>query len=436
MPHIPGHEDMEGRLLPKFTPMGEVLGGIGSTAMTGTKYASPVFSNIMDLLLNLATPTPRQKREEGARVQARQEATPAALRTIGQMSPVQAGELSRFQVGRGTSPPGTEVSDSLPALESVKALLSRPFGTAGKTEKVASSSDTATAAEIRRREFLRNREAGGSATLARTGWKAFPEIDETNLIELEERVGRLRQIRNNLDQQNAIALEAGESTAATNKELAEIAGEISRLSGKASAIIKKTAREESEATTLGNQAFQQQMAEAMREFTAGQTVAGQEFTAGQTLAGQEFEKELAAETRKFGLLGTILPLLMQQQFSGPQFEAQQSLREQQFAQESALGRQASQLARDRFNLEQELAAQRTGQEAEQEETALRARQQAAQLIPMLFPDLPIDAEVLAGGIDPGILSVLITLARNRADQRRGGGVMQPTVQRSMRFAGG
>jgi hypothetical protein len=48
------------------------------------------------------------------------------------------------------------------------------------------------------------------------------------------------------------------------------------------------------------------------------------------------------------------------------------------------------------------------------------RQQAADLIPQLFPDLEIDESVLSGGINPALIPVLIQLAQFRFAQKQAG----------------
>ena len=63
---------------------------------------------------------------------------------------------------------------------------------------------------------------------------------------------------------------------------------------------------------------------------------------------------------------------------------------------------------------------------------MATRQQAAALIPQLFPDLEIDESVLAGGINPALIPVLIQLAQFRfAQQQQAGG--QATARPAMTF---
>lgn len=75
-------------------------------------------------------------------------------------------------------------------------------------------------------------------------------------------------------------------------------------------------------------------------------------------------------------------------------------------------------------------AERNRQQAFEQDVA--TRQQAAALIPQLFPDLEIDESVLAGGINPALIPVLIQLAQFRfAQQQQAGG--QATARPAMTF---
>jgi hypothetical protein len=67
----------------------------------------------------------------------------------------------------------------------------------------------------------------------------------------------------------------------------------------------------------------------------------------------------------------------------------------------------------------ELEFQRSEQQRLREETEVTAsRRRAADLLPMLFPDLPITEDVRTGGIDPSIIGLLISLAQFRDSQKR------------------
>jgi hypothetical protein len=123
---------------------------------------------------------------------------------------------------------------------------------------------------------------------------------------------------------------------------------------------------------------------------------------------------LRRQTQQFGLLSTLLPLLLQQQQQQAQFGQTQGLAQQRFAQEQAETR--------RFETERQAELQRTQDQ----------RQQAASLIPQLFPNMEIDEASLAGGIDPSLIPVLISLARLRAEQDVSG--QRPTRQPIVTFA--
>jgi len=131
-------------------------------------------------------------------------------------------------------------------------------------------------------------------------------------------------------------------------------------------------------------------------------------------AQREWQKGQTKQTQQFGLLATLLPLLLQQQQQQAQFGQTQGLAQQRFAQEQAETR--------RFETERQAELQRTQDQ----------RQQAAALIPQLFPNMEINEEILAGGIDPSLIPVLISLARLRAEQDVAG--QRPTRQPIVTFA--
>lgn len=107
--------------------------------------------------------------------------------------------------------------------------------------------------------------------------------------------------------------------------------------------------------------------------------------------GSGIERE---RTQQAEMLSMMIPLLMQQS----QFGQTQQLAEQRLAGQQEETR--------RFEADRQAELERD----------LKERKQAASLIPQLFPNMEINEEILAGGIDPSLIPVLITLARLRAEQ--------------------
>jgi hypothetical protein len=217
---------------------------------------------------------------------------------------------------------------------------------------------------------------------------AFPEIDETNIGAVR---GELRKLGNELD----LLMASEETITPRMKALSERIGRLETVFGDL-----KEAKQEAKDVARD---------EADKQFRAGvlqdaqdreDRLRGEAEARGDVLRGEAEARAdvLRQQTQQFGLLSTLLPLLLQQQQQQAQFGQTQGLAQQRFAQEQAQTR--------RFETERQEELQRTQDQ----------RQQAASLIPQLFPNMEINEEILAGGIDPSLIPVLISLARLRAEQ--------------------
>jgi hypothetical protein len=198
-----------------------------------------------------------------------------------------------------------------------------------------------------------------------------------------------------------------------------------------------------------NEAFEVGEAEKGREFQTERDTKRQEFEAAETDAEQAFKDAQADDQRAFLAGESDLAREFRAEESALQriFAAGESDLAREFrAEESALERtQDLQLAltgifqyfstlrqeQEQFDAnlaqrQQEFQAQeRVTQQREQERQGMLSRdasmrQQAASLIPELFPDLPISSEILQSGIDPSLIPVLIQLAQFRFAQQSQG----------------
>lgn len=205
----------------------------------------------------------------------------------------------------------------------------------------------------------------------------FAEIDETNIGAVR---GELRKLGNELD----LLMASEETITPRMKALSERIGRLETVFGdlqEAKQEAKDVARDEDD-----------------KQFRAGllkDAQAREDRLRGEAEARGDV---LRRQTQQFGLLSTLLPLFLQQQQQQAQFGQTQGLAQQRFAQEQAQTR--------RFETERQEELQRTQDQ----------RQQAASLIPQLFPNMEINEKILSGGIDPSLIPVLISLARLRAEQ--------------------
>jgi hypothetical protein len=199
---------------------------------------------------------------------------------------------------------------------------------------------------------------------------AFPEIDETNIDSLVAEVARLKALADSELEKPKPDYDFRANALARAAELNSIATDL----------VKDADTEDERIYRAGVLQDAQDREDRLR---------GEAEARGDVLRRQ---------TQQFGLLSTLLPLLLQQQQQQAQFGQTQGLAQQRFAQEQAQTR--------RFETEQQAELQRTQDQ----------RQQAASLIPQLFPNMEINEEILSGGIDPSLIPVLISLARLRAEQ--------------------
>jgi hypothetical protein len=277
----------------------------------------------------------------------------------------------------------------------------------------------------------------------------FPEIDETNPLEIDQRIGELevaikramedednpdwnavfgyqgeiRRLTRKLTGQDRIRAEKRADKLATALADAQVAAataaaEARTAAATAAAEARTTAATvAAEARTTAATALadaQRTLVDAQNEWQAGQSEAALASQRALAEAQRAHQVAMAKQAQQFGLLSTLLPLFLQQQQQQSQFAQTQGLAQQRFAQEQVETR--------RFETERQ----------EELDRDLNQRKQAASLIPQLFPNMEIDEAILAGGIDPSLIPVLISLARLRAEQDVAG--QRPTRQPIVTFA--
>jgi hypothetical protein len=268
---------------------------------------------------------------------------------------------------------------------------------------------------------------GQEASVQPVGGFVFPEIDETNPLEIEQRIGELEvAITRAMDDEDNPDWDAafefqGEIKRLTRKltgqdriRAEKRADKLAKALADAQVAAAKVATDARTAAATAAADARTALATAQNEWQAGQSETALASQAALAEAQRTWQATQTKQTQQFGLLSTLLPLLLQQQQQQAQFGQTQGLAQQRFAQEQAQTR--------RFETERQ----------EELDRDLNQRKQAASLIPQLFPNMEIDEAILAGGIDPSLIPVLISLARLRAEQDVAG--QRPTSQPIVTFA--